>query len=87
MEDKVGLEFEGVISGVTNWGIYVELHNTVEGMVNPSSINGDTYIFHENTMMYIGKHTNKMYRLGDIVTIKVEKVSMIEKNITFIFSS
>ena len=74
MEDKVGQIYEGIISGVTNWGIYVELPNTIEGMVALSQMDDDYYEFDEKKMLVFGKRTKKSYRLGDKVVVSVAKV-------------
>ena len=71
MKQYIGECFEGVISGITTWGMYVELPNTVEGMVHVSSMSGDYYFYDEEHYMMIGEHTKKMYKLGQKVTIKV----------------
>ena len=86
MEDKVGQIYEGIISGVTNWGIYVELPNTVEGMVALSQLNDDYYEFDEKKMLVCGKRTGKSYRLGDKVVVSVEKVDRMMGTIDFSFA-
>lgn len=86
MQDKIGEVYDGIISGVTNWGIYVELPNTVEGMISLSGLEDDYYIFDEQNMQVIGKHTAKSYRLGDHVRIQVAKVSLELKTIDFVFA-
>lgn len=86
MEDKIGETYEGIISGVTNWGIYVELLNTVEGMISLAGLEDDYYMFDEASMTIVGKHSGKSYRLGDHVRIQVAKVSVELKTIDFIFA-
>lgn len=71
MEDKVGQEFEGIISSVTNWGVYVELPNTVEGLVHVLDMRDDYYEFNAKTLSLIGERTKKIYQLGDDVKVKV----------------
>ncbi len=83
MEDKIGEIFEGIISSVTNWGIYVELPNTVEGLVHVLDMTDDYYEFDQKTMSLIGQHTKKMYRLGDDVKVKVIASNKDEREIDF----
>ena len=85
MEDKVGQIYEGIISGVTNWGIYVELPNTIEGMVALSQMDDDYYEFDEKKMLVFGKRTKKSYRLGDKVIVSVAKVDRMMGMIDFVF--
>lgn len=85
MEDKVGQIYEGIISGVTNWGIYVELPNTIEGMVALSQMDDDYYEFDEKKMLVFGKRTKKSYRLGDKVLVSVAKVDRMMGTIDFVF--
>ena len=83
MSHKIGEEFEGVISGVTSWGIYVELPNTVEGMVKISSIRGDYYEFNAERMEIVGEHTKKSFSLGQQVRVKVVEASKQMRTIDF----
>ena len=85
MEDKVGQIYEGIISGVTNWGIYVELPNTIEGMVALSQMDDDYYEFDEKKMLVFGKRTKKSYRLGAKVVVAVAKVDRMMGTIDFVF--
>lgn len=85
MEDKVGEIFEGIISGVTGWGIYVELPNTIEGMVALNQLDDDFYEFDDKNMLVYGKRTKKSYRLGDRVMVSVAKVDRTMGTIDFIF--
>ena len=85
MEDKVGQIYEGIISGVTNWGIYVELPNTIEGMVALSQMDDDYYEFDEKKMLVFGKRTKKSYHLGDKVVVSVAKVDRMMGTIDFVF--
>ena len=85
MADKIGMEYEGIISSLTSWGIYVELPNTVEGMVPLQSLEDDFYIYDEENMIIYGEHSNKKYMLGQKVNIIVTKVDIEFKNIDFAF--
>ena len=85
MEDKVGEIYEGIISGVTGWGIYVELPNTIEGMVALNQMDDDFYEFDDKNMLVYGKRTKKSYRLGDRVTVYVSKVDRMMGTIDFMF--
>ena len=85
MLDHMGEEFEGVISGITAWGIYVELPNTVEGMVHVSKLFGDYYYYKEDTYEMVGEHTGKTYKLGQKVKIVVDYVDMSGKTVDFDF--
>lgn len=83
MLDKVGQVYEGIISGVTNWGLYVELPNTIEGMIALAQMTDDYYTFDEQNMLVFGKRTGKRYRLGDKVTVVVTRVDREMKTIDF----
>ena len=86
MLDKIGETYEGIISGVTNWGIYVELANTVEGMVALNQLDDDYYEFDDRNMQVVGKRGGKIYRLGDAVQVTVAKVSKELGTIDFVFA-
>lgn len=83
MVDKIGEEFEGVISSVTNFGIFVELENTIEGLVHVSYMTDDYYRFDDRQMIMIGEHTGKQFRIGDEVTVRVVSVKPEESSIDF----
>ncbi|WP_195336309.1 ribonuclease R [Paraclostridium bifermentans] len=83
MEDRVGEEFVGIVSSVTSFGMFIELDNTVEGLVRLADMSDDYYIFDENTFTILGERTKKLYRIGDVVKIKVEKVNVDFKEIDF----
>ncbi len=71
MEARIGQEFIGVISSLTSWGMYVELENTVEGMIHITKLIDDYYNFDEERQELVGEHTHKTYKLGQIVRIRV----------------
>lgn len=83
MQDKVGQEFMGVISGVTDWGIYVELENKCEGMVAMSSLNDDFYIFDEKNYCLVGRHSHRKYQLGDEVKVEIIRANLEKKQLDF----
>ncbi len=83
MSAYIGQEYEGVISGVTSWGIYVELPNTVEGMVRLSDMMDDRYDFQEEKYRVVGHHTGKEYRMGQQVRVKVASVDKLTRTIDF----
>ncbi|XKI13870.1 ribonuclease R [Sporosarcina sp. ANT_H38] len=83
MLDKIGEEFEGVISSVTNFGMFIELENTIEGLVHVSLMTDDYYRFDDRQMMMIGERSGKQFRLGDEVTVKVIGVKPEESTIDF----
>ena len=86
MQDKVGQEFEGFISSVTSWGIYVELPNTVEGMVSVKDLEGDVFEFDEENMRYIGGNTHRTYTIGDKVKVRLVRASLEMRTIDFEFA-
>lgn len=86
MAEHIGEEFDGVISGVTAFGMFVELANGVEGLVHISSLMDDYYEFYEDRYALVGTHTKKQYRLGDKVRIEVLNVNISEVSIDFIMA-
>lgn len=83
MEGHIGEEYDGVISGVTAWGIYVELENTVEGLIHVSRLPGDYYIYHESSYEMKGEATGRSYKLGMPVRIRVEACDRFTRTIDF----
>ena len=83
MADHIGEVFEGVISGVTSWGIYVELPNSIEGMIHLSSLSDDYYVFDEEKYQVVGESRGKVYSLGDPLTIRVAEVDVENRTIDF----
>ena len=84
MSRHIGEIFDGVISGITSWGIYVELPNTVEGMVRVSDLEGDYFIFDESKMEMVGELTNRRYQLGQKVTVQVAGTDKLMRTIDFV---
>jgi len=84
MEKRIGESFEGVISGVTNWGFYVELPNTVEGLVHVNELQGDYYIFDEERMELRGEMSGKCYRLGQKITVTVTGTDRLMRTVDFV---
>lgn len=85
MDKYIGEEFEGVISSMTSWGIYVELPNTVEGMVSLTSLKDGYYVYDENHYEMINQTTGKVYKLGQKVKVEVASTDKILRTIDFVF--
>ena len=83
MQDKIGEEFSGVISGVTEWGIFVELENKCEGMVSVSSLADDFYIFDEKNYCLVGRHSHQKFQLGDVVKVEIIRANLDKKQLDF----
>jgi ribonuclease R len=83
MVDKVGEEYDGIISSVTNFGMFVELSNTIEGLVHVSYMTDDYYRYDERHMAMIGERTGNVFRIGDEITVRVVKVDKDERAIDF----
>ena len=83
MSERIGETYTGVISGVTAWGIYVELPNTVEGMVALNKMEGDYYLFDETLHEVRGKTTGQVWKLGQTVTVQVKDVDFLTRSIDF----
>ena len=84
MASKIGETYEAIVSGVTSFGVFVELDNTVEGLVHVSNMEDDYYHFNEKTMVLVGERTGRTFRIGDKVKVKVEHVNMAERQIDFV---
>lgn len=84
MSEHIGETFEGVISSVTAWGMYVELPNTVEGMIHVDNMTDDYYHFNEETYELTGERTNKVYKLGQTVSVVVADADKFMKTIDFV---
>lgn len=83
MEQFVGETFEGVISGVTSWGMYVELPNTIEGMVRIADIPGDYFFFEQENYQMVGERTHQVYKLGQRIRVVVSAVDKTLRTIDF----
>ena len=82
LKDKIGERFDGFVTGITEWGIYVEMYeNFCEGMVMLKSMDDDRYYFDEKEYAVIGQRTGKSYTVGDKVTVEISRVSLIKKQI------
>ena len=84
MSEHIGETFEGVISSVTAWGMYVELSNTIEGMIHVTSLKGDYYHYHEDTCELVGEATGTRYRLGQKIQIVVADTDRMLRTINFV---
>lgn len=84
MEQFVGKDFEGTISGLTTWGMYVELPNTIEGMIRVADISGDYYYYDEDLHRMVGEQTGKVYKMGEPLRIIVAGVDKLTRTIDFV---
>ncbi|MGG3891358.1 ribonuclease R [Metabacillus fastidiosus] len=83
MLDKIGEEYDGIISSVTNFGMFVELPNTIEGLVHVSYMTDDYYRYDERHYAMIGERTGNVYRIGDEITVRVVNVNKDERSVDF----
>ena len=83
MTQHIGEEFDGIISSLTNFGMFVQLENTIEGLVHFNNMLDDYYHFDEEKYYIIGERTNRQYKLGDIVKIRVLDADVARRNIDF----
>jgi ribonuclease R len=83
MKKHIGEEFEGIISSITSWGFYVELANTIEGMVHITSLTDDYYIYLEETYELMGEATNRRFKLGQKVSVVAVKADTLLRTIDF----
>ena len=83
MRSRIGEEYDGVVSGVTGWGIYVELENTVEGLVHVADMKDDHYEFVEQNYEMTGTHTGKTYKLGQTVRVRVTDADKLLRTVNF----
>lgn len=86
LSDKIGQTFYGLISGVSKWGIWVQLEETkCEGMVSVKTLTDDFYYYDEDNYCYVGQHSGKVYRMGDKVAIRVKDVNLAKKQMDYVF--
>ena len=83
MENKIGEEYEGIVSSVTQFGIFVELENTVEGLIRFEDLGNEYFIYDEERKMLIGERTKKSYKIGDKVKIKVKNANKLLRQVDF----
>ncbi|MGG7098163.1 ribonuclease R [Clostridium sardiniense] len=83
MQDRIGEEFDGIVSSVTSFGMFVELPSTIEGLVHITALEDDYYVYDENHLALIGERTKNIYRLGDEVKVKCSKVDIANREIYF----
>lgn len=86
MEERIGEVYEGVISSITSWGIYVELPNTIEGMIHVSMLPGDYFYYDEESYEMVGQATGIRYKLGQKLTVTVKGVDKFLRNIDFVIA-
>ncbi len=86
MQDHIGEIYKGVISGVTEFGLFVELENMIEGMVPLREISDDFYIFDETNYMIQGKHTGRRFQLGDDIKVKIWRTNLEKKQLDFLLA-
>ncbi len=87
MAERIGETFEGVISSIAKWGVYVELSNTIEGLIHVTNMYDDHYNYIEDTYEMVGEHTGKTYKLGQTVEVRVIGANRLERTIDFEFES
>lgn len=83
MAERIGEEYDGIVSSVTSFGMFVELPNTVEGLIHISALTDDYYVYDEKFLSLIGERTKKIYKLGDEVRIRVDRVNLDSHEIYF----
>ena len=83
MENKIGEEYEGIVSSVTNFGIFVELENTVEGLIRYENLGDEYFIYNEERKEAIGEVSHKTYKIGDKVKIRVADANKELRRIDF----
>jgi len=84
MKEHEGSVFKGIVSNVTSFGMFVELDNTIEGLVRMSSMEDDYYIFNDKQYSLVGERTRKTYRIGDTISVRLAKADIASKQIDFV---
>lgn len=84
MEDHIGEHYEGVVSGITSWGLYIELPNTVEGLIHVSVLKGDYFYYDEANYEMVGRDTGKKFKLGQKIAIVVEQTDRFARTVDFV---
>ena len=83
MEKHIGEEYDGIVSSVVSFGLFVELPNLIEGLIKMDDLKDDRYIFDETTFSLVGQNTKKRYRLGDKLHVKVKAASKEARTVDF----
>ena len=83
MERYVGDIYTGTVSGITRFGMFVELENTIEGLVHVSSMKDDHYVYHEEALALIGEHTANVYRMGQKVQVRCIDANRFKREVDF----
>ena len=83
MESRIGEEYEGIVSSITQFGMFVELENTVEGLIRFENLGDEYFIYDEERKRLIGERTNKTYKIGDKVNIRVISANKLLRQIDF----
>ena len=87
LKDRVGDIFEGIVSGVTEWGFFVEIiENKCEGLVHIRDLDDDYYIYDDEDYCIWGRHSGKRYQLGDKVRIKIVSANLVKKQLDFVLA-
>ena len=84
MSEHIGETFEGIISGITSWGMYVELQNTVEGLIHVSNLRDDYYHYNEESYEMVGETTGKRYKLGQKIMVVAADTDKLMRTIDFV---
>jgi len=86
MKDHLGEIYTGMISGLTDWGIYVELENKIEGMIPVGELEDDFYIYDEKNFQIRGRHTGRVFQMGDQVRVKIWRANLEKKQLDFLLA-